>query len=152
MPDTSSNRMIIDRLIAAPPEKVWAAWTDPAVLPTWFGPAGFSCRTDRIELRLGGEWIFDMIGPDGTVYPNRHRFTRWEPPARLDYTLDDRTGDPAQTKFVVVTFTPEGKGTRVALDMTFPDAAQRQMAKQYGADEKGRETLAKLAAVAEAGR
>lgn len=144
------THMVLERVIDAPPSAVWGAWSDPAVLPTWFGPDGFSCRTDRIDLRQGGEWVFDMIGPDGKVWPNRHRFTRWDAPSRIDYTLDDQSGDPAQTKLVVITFTPEGAGTRVTLDMTMPDAAYHEAALKHGADKLGLETLAKLAAVAEA--
>jgi uncharacterized protein YndB with AHSA1/START domain len=59
--------MILERIITAPVATIWAAWTDPAALPQWWGPQGFSCRTKRIDLRDGGEWVFDMIGPDGTV-------------------------------------------------------------------------------------
>ena len=55
---------------------VWGAWMNPETLPQWWGPEGFSCRTKRIDLRAGGEWVFDMIAPDGTVFPNHHRYSR----------------------------------------------------------------------------
>ncbi|MDH5530959.1 MAG: SRPBCC domain-containing protein, partial [Paracoccaceae bacterium] len=74
--DTSDRTMVIERVINALPRTVWAAWFNPKTLPRWWGPDGFSCRTKRIDLREGGEWVFDMIGPDGTVFPNHHRYTR----------------------------------------------------------------------------
>src|SRR5690606_22329465 len=56
--------MVISRVIDAPAEEIWRAWTDPERLPRWWGPDGFSCHTTRLDLREGGEWVFDMIGPD----------------------------------------------------------------------------------------
>ena len=68
--------MVIKRIIDAPVRMIWSAWTTPEAVPQWWGPDGFSCKTDRIDLREGGEWVFDMIGPDGTVFPNHHIYTR----------------------------------------------------------------------------
>ena len=62
----------MERVIAATPERLFALWSEPEELVKWWGPEGFSCRTKRIDLRGGGEWVFDMIAPDGTVFPNHH--------------------------------------------------------------------------------
>ena len=71
----TDQTLTLTRLIPAPPEKVWRCWTDPALLPRWFGPEGFTCQTKEIDLRPGGLWRFDMIGPDGKIWANRHRHT-----------------------------------------------------------------------------
>ena len=144
MADTHS--LTLTRLIAAPPARLWAAWTDPDLLPRWFGPAGYSCRSKEIDLRQGGLWRFDMIGPDGTVFPNRHRYTRMLPQTRIEFLMDDDT-DAAPPMAVVVTLQPEGSGTRITQTITFPDAAARAAAEAYGAAELGQTTLAKLAAL-----
>ena len=47
------------------------AWADPRHFPRWFGPAGFSVETKSMDIRVNGEWRFDMIAPDGKRYPNR---------------------------------------------------------------------------------
>jgi uncharacterized protein YndB with AHSA1/START domain len=60
---------------------------NPETLPQWWGPDGYTCRTKRINLRAGGEWVFDMIGPDGKVWPNHHRYGAVEPHKRIEYTL-----------------------------------------------------------------
>ena len=70
----AGRTMVLQRVIKAPRPVVWGAWTNPDTLPRWWGPDGFSCRTKRIDLRTGGEWVFDMIAPDGTVFPNHHRY------------------------------------------------------------------------------
>lgn len=138
----------LSRFIAAPPAKVWAAWTDPALLPRWFGPEGFSCRTKEIELREGGHWRFDMIGPDGKVWPNRHRYTLMEPHHRIVFLMDD-DGDAHPPYEVTVTLEPQGGGTRLTQTILFPDATARAAAEGFGAVELGKTTLAKLAALVE---
>ncbi|MDR7124023.1 SRPBCC domain-containing protein [Pseudotabrizicola sp. 4114] len=144
----SGRSLTLTRLIAAPVPKVWRCWTDPALLPQWFGPEGFTCRTHDIDLRTGGQWLFDMTGPDGKVWPNRHRYTRMEAPHRLEFLLDAGADDEAANE-VVMTLTAEGDATRIRYEMTFPSLAARAMAVGFGAVELGHQTLTKLAAMAQ---
>lgn len=141
------RQITLTRLIAAPAEVVWRCWTDPAILPKWFGPEGFSCATKEIDLRQGGLWRFDMTGPDGTVWANRHRFTLYDAPHRIEFLLD-ADNDAAPPFEVVVTLTPETGGTRLTQVMTFPTPEMRDGALSYGADRLGQTTLAKLEAQA----
>lgn len=143
----STRQITLSRLIAAPVAKVWRCWTDPALLPQWFGPDGFTCQTHDIDLREGGHWLFDMIGPDGTVWPNRHRYVRMVP-HEIAFLLDAGAEDVA-TNEVVMTLTPEAGGTRIHYEMTFPSAAARAMAIGFGAVELGQQTLGKLSALAQ---
>ena len=62
------------REIAASPAAVFAAIQDPVRLARWWGPNGFTNRFQEFEFVPGGKWIFDMIGPDGVVYPNESVF------------------------------------------------------------------------------
>lgn len=144
----SGRQITLSRLIAAPVPKVWRCWTDPALLPQWFGPEGFSCSTHEIDLREGGQWVFDMTGPDGKVWPNRHRYTRMEAPHLLEFLLDSGAQDEAANE-VVMTLTAEGNATRIRYEMTFPSPAARTLAVGFGAVELGHQTLAKLAAMAQ---
>lgn len=140
-----ARQMVIERDIAAPVSRVWAAWADPEALPQWWGPDGYSCRTQRIDLRAGGEWVFEMIGPDGKVWPNHHRITRHDREQRIDYALLSGA-DGARHADASVTFTDLGKaGTRVRLSMIFADQEQHDGALSFGAKPLGQQTLAKLA-------
>ena len=136
--------MVLERVIAAPVQAIWDAWTDPESLPKWWGPDGFSCRTERIDLREGGEWVFDMIGPDGTVYPNHHRYSRMQRQARIDYTLHWGEDGPKHADASAV-FEDLGQRTKVTLSMTFITAKEYEEAKRFGAVELGYQTLGKLA-------
>ena len=142
--DLAARTMVITREIAAPVATVWRAWTDPEALPVWWGPEGFSCRTRRIDLRAGGEWVFDMIGPDGAVWPNHHRYRRHVPLHRITYALHAGEDGPRHAD-ASVSFDDLGGRTRVTLSMTFAGTIERDTALSFGAEPRGLETLGKLA-------
>jgi uncharacterized protein YndB with AHSA1/START domain len=62
---TTDLEFEISRAVDAPRELVWQAFTDSAQLAVWWGPRGFTTRTERMEVKAGGDWRFVMIGPDG---------------------------------------------------------------------------------------
>lgn len=75
---TATSTFSTSRTLPAPPAAVYAAIADPARLARWWGPAGFSNRFSVFEFRAGGRWVFEMVGPDGTVYANESVFVTTE--------------------------------------------------------------------------
>lgn len=144
MTDLSDRTMTLERVIKAPVDVVWGAWINPETLPQWWGPEGFSCRTKRIDLRTGGEWVFDMIGPDGKVWPNHHRYVLVQPKSRVEYTLHWGEDGPKHADASVM-FADLGGATKVTLGMIFASAQEYADAKGFGAVELGLQTLGKLA-------
>jgi uncharacterized protein YndB with AHSA1/START domain len=139
----AGRTMVLQREIRAPRSLVWGAWMNPATLPQWWGPEGFSCRTKRIDLRAGGEWLFDMIGPDGTVYPNHHLYGEVRAEDRIGYALLWGEHGPKHADAWAM-FEDQDGATKVTLGMVFSTAAEFQEAKGFGAVELGQQTLAKL--------
>ncbi|MCK0208508.1 SRPBCC domain-containing protein [Starkeya koreensis] len=135
--------MVLQRVIRAPRALVWDTWMNPQTLPQWWGPEGYSCRTTRIDLRSGGEWVFDMIGPDGTVFPNHHRYTEVRSGERIGYALLWGENGPKHAD-AWASFEDEGEATKVTLGMVFSTEAEFQNAKGFGAVELGQQTLGKL--------
>lgn len=144
MVGVAARTMVLEREIKAPVSVVWGAWLDPKALPQWWGPEGFSCRTARIDLRTGGEWVFHMIAADGTVYPNHHRYALVQPTSRVEYTLHWGENGPKHAD-AWVEFTDLGGATIVTLGMIFATAREFEEAKGFGAVELGQQTLGKLA-------
>lgn len=142
----AERTMVIQRVIKAPVPVVWGAWMNADSLPRWWGPDGFSCRTSRIDLREGGEWVFDMIGPDGTVYPNHHKYGAMIPEARLSYTLHWGENGPKHAD-AWASFDDIGGATKVTLGMVMATAKEYHDAKGFGAVELGLQTLGKLARI-----
>lgn len=140
----AERMMSIRRTIAAPRDVVWAAWADPERLPHWWGPDGFSCRTSRIDLRTGGEWVFDMIAPDGTVFPNHHKYRLFDAPRRIEYTLHWGEDGPKHAD-AWVQFEDHGAETRVTLSMAMATVEEWRNARAFGAEALGLQTLGKLA-------
>ena len=70
-PEPLSEREIVTtRVIDAPRERVFKAWTDPEHLAQWWGPKGFTNTFQEFDMRPGGAWRFVMPGPDGVDYKN----------------------------------------------------------------------------------
>ena len=142
----AERTILLQRMIKAPVPVVWGAWVNAESLPKWWGPDGFSCKTKRIDLRDGGEWVFDMIAPDGTVFPNHHRYGAMIPEVRLDYVLLWGENGPKHAD-AWASFEKVDGATRVTLGMVMATAKEYHDAKGFGAVELGLQTLGKLARI-----
>jgi len=146
----AARTMVLSRVIDAPRQVVWGAWMNSDTLPQWWGPDGFSCNTKRIDLRAGGEWVFDMIAPDGTVFPNHHLYGEVRAEDRIAYALLWGENGPKHAD-AWASFEDADGATRVTLGMVFTAEAEFQRARDIGAQELGMQTLGKLARLVGAG-
>lgn len=143
---TADREIVIARVIDAPRELVFEAFTEARHLSHWWGPHGFTTTTRAFEFRVGGEWVFVMHGPDGTDYPEWISWTEIAPPERIALRHGESRGDPNAFESVL-TFTPDGAATRVEMRTVFPTRALRDEAvEKYHAVEGGQQTLGNLAA------
>jgi uncharacterized protein YndB with AHSA1/START domain len=144
--DTTDREIVISRVINAPRELVFGAFTEVRHLSRWWGPAGFTTTTRAFEFRVGGAWDFVMHGPDGTDYPEWITWTEITPPERLELLHGECRDDPSAFASVL-TFAPDGAGTRIEMRTLFPTRELRDQAvEKYHAIEGGQQTLSKLAA------
>ncbi len=61
---TPTKQLVIERTLQAPPERVFAAFTDPEQLTKWWWPHGFTCPAAEVDLRVGGTYRLAMAWPD----------------------------------------------------------------------------------------
>lgn len=109
------------RQFTAPPSAVFGAIKDPQCLAKWWGPTGFTNHFDAFEFQTGGKWIFTMIGPDGTHYPNEAIFSHIE----IDHQVVIQ--HVCQPHFqLAITLEPSGAGTLLTWVQTFADASVAQ--------------------------
>lgn len=138
------RELVLERQMPFPREHIWKAITDPEHMKQWWGPDGFTIEGVTIDLRVGGTWIFDMVGPDGTRYPNHSVFKEITPPARLVFDH----GDGERIWFEAsITLQETSSGTRIILRQLYPSRESRdEVVNKYGAIEGGKQHLAKLEA------
>ena len=143
---TADRELVISRVIDAPRELVFEAFTEIRHLSRWWGPTGFTTTTQSFDFRVGGEWVFVMHGPDGTEYSEWITWTAIAPPERIELLHGESRGDPNAFESVV-TFEPDGAATRIELRTLFPTRELRDEAVQkFHAIEGGQQTLDNLAA------
>lgn len=140
------REVVIARVVDADRKKAFRAWTDPAELVQWFGPAGFLIESHEADIRAGGMWRFDMIAPDGTRYSNRMAFLRIEPTKLLEVNHGTDVDNDPESFRMLVTFDEQDNGkTVVTLRQMHPTPERRDAVIRFGAVEYGAQTLDKLA-------
>jgi uncharacterized protein YndB with AHSA1/START domain len=143
--DTSDREIVLRRVLAAPRELVFAAWTDPRHVGQWYGPNGFTTTTHEMDVRPGGVWRFIMHGPDGTDYKNRIQYLEVVRPQRLVFDHDD-DGETDEKPFRVTVAFDEREGqTELTMRMVCDSPQTRAKFIEFGAVEGGEQTLARLA-------
>ncbi len=144
----SSHEMLMSRVVLAPRELVWKAWTDPAHLAKWWGPRGFANPRCEVDLRVGGALHIDMQRPDGTIHAMTGRFLEIVPPERLVFTaipLDD-DGKPIFEATNAIQFHEQGPITRIDVRATV-EKIQHPFALRFlaGREQGWSESLYRLA-------
>ena len=77
----SDRELVLTRFIDAPREKVYKAWTDPALLKQWFAPLPYTTPMAELDVRPGGSNLIVMRDPDGNDLPNQGVYLEAAPPA-----------------------------------------------------------------------
>lgn len=73
------NQISVSRIFDAPFIKVWDAWTNATILDQWWAPAPFKAVTKRLDFIEGGEWLYAMVGIDGSEQWSKAKFLEIKP-------------------------------------------------------------------------
>lgn len=139
------REIVISRVISAPRELVFEAFTEVRHLAQWWGPDGYTTSTRAFEFRVGGEWDFVMHGPDGVEYQEWISWTEITAPERIALRHGESRDDPNAFESVL-TFASDGAATRIEMRTLFPTKELRDEAvEKYHAIEGGQQTLGNLA-------
>jgi uncharacterized protein YndB with AHSA1/START domain len=125
-----THDIVIKRIIDAPVEMVWQMWTEPEHVMAWWGPQYYTSSTCRIDLRVGGSYVFHMRAPadqggqDSYTAGVYHRIVAHE---LLEFTqhLADADGNPLAeadlpagfptSQLHTITFTPRRDMTELTI-------------------------------------
>lgn len=84
MGDTTTGAdFVISRTFDAPRELVWECFTNPERMMEWWGPKGVTVVHSKMDLRVGGTYLYGMKNPDGSLMWGRQVYREITPPSRL---------------------------------------------------------------------
>src|SRR5947209_14395524 len=105
----------IKRVIKAPRDRVYDAWTDPAQLREWFGPENVRTRNITADVRAGGKYRWDLTSPEGEEMSAFGEYRELVPGKKIVLTWkwdDDETWEN-RTSVVTVEFSDRDDGTEL---------------------------------------
>ena len=103
------------RSFAAPPERVFRAWTTPAEMKQWKAPGDMTTPLAEVDLRPGGKYRIHMRAPDGAEHHLVGVYRVVEPPRKLVYTWRWENEPDAPETLVTVEFLARGETTDLVL-------------------------------------
>jgi uncharacterized protein YndB with AHSA1/START domain len=144
--DAADPRALVTvRVIEAPRDLVFEAWTKQEHLAHWWGPNGFTITTTRFEFRPGGVWELVMHGPDGRDWPNHITFDEILRPERIVFHHGRANDQEPMHHRTMVTFEDLGGKTQLTLHLMFASAEERDRIARDHAEEGAKQTLGRLA-------
>lgn len=128
------------RVFNAPRERVWAAFTSPALIPQWWGGGTV---VEEMDVRPGGNWRFVAHYP-GHEQAHHGTFQEVVPPERIVTTFET-DGAPGKPHIETSVFEDLGDRTGFTITVSFETAEERDMLLKYGAESGMNQTYNKLA-------
>ena len=135
---TSDRDLVLTRIIDAPPEKLFRAWTEPELLKQWFAPLPYTTPVAELDVRPGGSNLVVMRGPDGIDMPNRGVYLEVVKNERLVLTdAYTKAWEPSPKPFmtVILTFERTGGKTKYTARVRHWTLADREAHEKMGFHE-----------------
>jgi uncharacterized protein YndB with AHSA1/START domain len=141
---TPTDREIrIVREFDAPRERVFAAFTDPELIPQWWGPRGTTTTVDRMDVRSGGGWRYVSVDADGNEHAFRGTYREVTPPERIVQTWEWE-GMPGHVSIETAEFEDLGGRTRLVSTALYHTAEERDGMLASGMEGGMNETFQRL--------
>jgi len=132
---SADRDLMLTRLIDAPREKLYRAWTDATLLKQWFAPLPYTTPVAELDVRPGGSAFIVMRGPDGKDLPNRGTYLEVVPNQRLVSTdAYVKAWEPSEKPFMTLslTFEDEAGKTRYTARARHWTVADREAHEKMG--------------------
>ena len=138
---TPTDREIhVERMFDAPRDRVFAAFTDPKLIPEWWGP---TTVVDQMDVRPGGSWRFVFHNADGSESAFRGTYREVTPPERIVQTFEWE-GMPGHVHVETATFEDLGERTKFTTTLLFDTTEERDGLLAHGGEAGMNETYARL--------
>ncbi len=136
--DNQNRELVLTRIINAPREKVYRAWTDPEILKQWFVPPPYRVEAAEIDVRPGGSNYILMKGPDGQEMPNHGVYLEVVPNEKIVLTdAYTEAWQPSEKPFMtaIITFEDQDGKTKYTARALHWTAEDREAHEKMGFHE-----------------
>ncbi|MBE2184947.1 MAG: SRPBCC family protein [Anaerolineae bacterium] len=136
--EPGSHEVTLVREFNAPRELVFKAYTDPELIPQWWGLRSSTTVVDKFEAKQGGIWRYVQHETNGEQYAFSGVFHQVKAPERLVYTFEF---EPMEGHILMETITLEARDGRTIMtdSSVFQTVADRdgmiQSGMEWGANE-----------------
>jgi uncharacterized protein YndB with AHSA1/START domain len=149
----SKNNLVVEReklqysmsrVFDASREQLWKAFTDPDLIPKWWGPRYYTTVVDKMEVRVGGAWRYIQTDTSGNSFAFNGVYKEIQPPKRLTYTFEfEPMAGHISTETVTLEELPGGK-TQITTRTTFNSLEDLEGMLQSGMEGGAVETWDRL--------
>lgn len=142
--EPGKQEIVLRRIYDAPREQVFRAYTDPALIPNWWGPRKYATIVDRLDAKPGGLWRFLNRDAEGKEYAFHGVYHEVRAPERLVSTFEFE-GAPGKVSLETLTLEASGGKTLLTDRSVFQSVADRDEMLKDGMEEGASETMDRLA-------
>lgn len=133
----------VERIFDAPRDVVFAVYTDPTLIPEWWGRRGSTTVVDRMDVRPGGGFRFVITDAAGNETAFRGTYREVTPPERIVQTFEWE-GMPGHVSVETATFEDLGDQTKVTTVSIFHTGEERDGWLNSGMEEGMNELFERL--------
>lgn len=129
------HTLTLSHLFHVSADRLFDAWTNPALVAQWFGPSGFTLPSAEIDLTVGGKYNFLMQSPEGAPIVHKGTYTIIDRPRKLAFTwlLENQSCEGTEGLYceTVVTLDFVEKGSKTELFVTHEGLPTQQSVESH---------------------
>ena len=138
--DPAGNKLHVTRDFNAPLPDVWEAWTDSSLLDQWWAPKPWRAETKSMDFKVGGLWLYSMVGPQGERSYCRVDFQAIDTEKSISSVAafcdeDGNFTDDFPKMYWKSTFAATATGTNVLVEIAFDSETDLEKIVQMGFKE-----------------
>jgi uncharacterized protein YndB with AHSA1/START domain len=141
--EPGKQETVITQEFPAPREIIFKIFTEPMIIPQWWGPRYLTTTVDKQELIPGGSWRFVQRDTEGNVHCFHGVYHEIDTDNRMVYTFEYE-GTPGHVILETVTFEDIDGGTRITEQAVFQSVADRDEMVQAGMEVGTRESFERI--------
>ena len=139
----TDREILIERFFEAPRDRVFATYTDPELIPEWWGPRGTTTTVDEMNVEAGGSWRFVSRDEDGNETAFRGTYREVTAPERIVQSWEWE-GMPGHISIETAVFEDHGDRTKVVTTALYHTPEERDGMLGSGMEKGMNETFERL--------